>query len=549
MSFDTLNLLPQLLKAVSAEGYTTPTPIQTQSIPHVLAGRDLLGCAQTGTGKTAAFALPILQMLTQKPRKSNQRTDIRVLVLSPTRELATQIGESFRVYGKHLSHRSAVIFGGVGHEPQRRALRSGVDILVATPGRLLDLMNERNVRLGALDILVLDEADRMLDMGFIHDVRRILKAVPRERQTLFFSATMPRDIQELAGDILTNPARVEVAPQATTAEKVDQKIFFVAKSDKRALLTHLLNDPVIERALIFTRTKHGADKVVRYLSEDRIPAQAIHGNKSQGQRERALGAFKTGRSRVLVATDIAARGIDVEGISHVINYDLPNIPESYVHRIGRTARAGASGHAISFCDSEERAYLRDIERTTRQRIPVETGHPFAGRQPSGSEGARAPGHTAQRPDQRRPAPHASAQDRHPRPHAGQHSPQGGGRRDERPRQGQGFDQRREPHRSQNPSQGQGRGYGPSRPDQRPHGRPQGYSQRPQGPAQDDSRFNRREERPPQQQARAEQRPPSARPAEESFGNTIEGSLSNDYGRSIAAEGGNRLERDNSKYRW
>ncbi len=549
MSFDSLSLLPQLLKAVSAEGYTTPTPIQTQSIPHVLAGRDLLGCAQTGTGKTAAFALPILQLLTQKPRKSNQRTDIRVLVLSPTRELATQIGESFRVYGKHLSHRSAVIFGGVGHEPQRRALRSGVDILIATPGRLLDLMNERNARLGALEILVLDEADRMLDMGFIHDVRRILKAVPRERQTLFFSATMPRDIQELAGDILTNPARVEVAPQATTAEKVDQKIYFVAKNDKRALLTHLLNDPGIERALIFTRTKHGADKVVRYLSEDRIPAQAIHGNKSQGQRERALGAFKTGRSRVLVATDIAARGIDVEGISHVINYDLPNIPESYVHRIGRTARAGASGHAISFCDSEERAYLRDIERTTRQRIPVEMGHPFAGRQQESTEATRAPGHTAQRSEQRRPAQHAPAQDRHPRPHAGQHPSQGGGRRDEHPRQAQGQGRRQEPQRGYNSPRGQGSGYGPPRSGQRPHGRPQGYASRPQGPSQDDSRFNRREERPPQQQATAQQHPPPARPAEESFGNTIEGSLSNDYGRSIAAEGGSRLERDNSKYRW
>ncbi len=370
MSFESLGLVPALLKAVEAEGYKNPTPIQQKAIPEVLAGRDLLGCAQTGTGKTAAFALPVLQHLSGRPRKGSSRTAIRALVLAPTRELATQIGESFRNYGANLRLFTAVIFGGVGYEPQRRALRRGTDILVATPGRLEDLMEEGIVNLGSLEILVLDEADRMLDMGFIHAMRRILRAVPKERQTLFFSATMPKDIQQLAREILKNPAHVEVAPESTTAEKIAQSVYMVPRNTKQSLLHHLLKDPAITRALVFTRTKHGADRVARNLERATVPADVIHGNRSQSQRQNALERFRTGRSRVLVATDIAARGIDVEGVSHVFNFDLPNVPEDYVHRIGRTARAGASGLAVSFCDGEERDFLRGIEKTIRMRVPV-----------------------------------------------------------------------------------------------------------------------------------------------------------------------------------
>jgi ATP-dependent RNA helicase RhlE len=373
--FEDLQLIEPLVRAVHAEGYDRPTPIQERAIPEILAGRDLCGVAQTGTGKTAAFALPILQRLSAT-RHHGAARHIRVLVLSPTRELASQIGESFSVYGRHTGITNTVIFGGVGQEPQTQALRRGMDVLVATPGRLLDLMQQGYVKLDRLEVFVLDEADRMLDMGFIHDVRRVIAALPRQRQTLLFSATMPTDIQELARTILIDPVRVEVTPVATTADKIEQWIYFVEKADKRALLADLLEDPEIAKVLVFTRTKHGANRVAEQLGKIRIGAEAIHGNKSQGARERALRNFKSGETRVLVATDIAARGIDVEGITHVINYDLPNVPEQYVHRIGRTARAGASGIALSFCDQEERAYLVDIERLIKQHIPDVVDHPF-----------------------------------------------------------------------------------------------------------------------------------------------------------------------------
>jgi ATP-dependent RNA helicase RhlE len=375
MLFQDLKLIEPLLRAVRAEGYAEPTPIQAEAIPHILTGRDLLGCAQTGTGKTAAFALPILQRLAETGRDGNHPR-IRVLILSPTRELATQIGESFAAYGRHTRSKHATVYGGVKQTSQVRALQRGVDILVATPGRLLDLMGQGVIRLDHVETLVLDEADRMLDMGFIHDVRRIIKAVPARRQTLLFSATMPAAIQELAQDILIDPVKVEVTPQATPVAEVTQSVFFVEKTDKRALLEYLLRDGSITRALVFTRTKHGAEKLVKQLRQARIDAEAIHGNKSQGARERALGKFKSGATRVLIATDIVARGIDVENISHVINYDLPNEPESYIHRIGRTARAGAAGVAYSFCGADERAYLVDIERLIRMRVAVISEHPY-----------------------------------------------------------------------------------------------------------------------------------------------------------------------------
>ena len=382
MRFEDLHLIEPLLKAVHAEGYTEPTPIQAQAIPHVLEGRDLLGLAQTGTGKTAAFALPILQRLNAV--KHAGKPAIRVLILTPTRELASQIGESFATYGKNLGLRHTVIFGGVGQHSQEQALHRGIDVLVATPGRLLDLMQQRFVHLEKLEVFVLDEADRMLDMGFIHDVKRIIQAIPKKRQTLFFSATMPREAQVLADAILVNPKTVAVVPPATTAEKVEQSLFFIEKAAKPALLAHLLKDAAITRALVFSRTKHGANKIAEKLARVGVNAEAIHGNKSQSARERALAGFKAGSVRVLVATDIAARGIDVDLITHVFNFDLPNIPETYVHRIGRTARAGASGIAISFCDRDEREFLRDIERLTRQKIAVVEEHPYAnGRRPEG----------------------------------------------------------------------------------------------------------------------------------------------------------------------
>ena len=368
-SFLNLGLVEPITRALSDEQYVTPTPIQSQTIPQVLAGRDVIGIAQTGTGKTAAFALPILNHLSTNRLRPPPRT-CRVLVLSPTRELSAQIVESFQTYGKHLRSSVTLTIGGVPINRQVRALASGVDVLVATPGRLLDLIQSRAIHLDHVEIFVLDEADRMLDMGFIHDIRRIVTKLPSKRQTLFFSATMPKEIADLANHMLRDPVRIAVTPAATTVERVDQRIVFVDRAGKLALLAEVLRREPIDRVLVFTRTKRGADRVVRDLVKNGLAAEAIHGNKSQGQRERVLAAFRAGRMRTLVATDIAARGIDVDGISHVVNYDLPNIPESYVHRIGRTARAGANGIAISFCDGEERTFLRDIEKLIRMSIPV-----------------------------------------------------------------------------------------------------------------------------------------------------------------------------------
>ncbi|MBN1866224.1 DEAD/DEAH box helicase [Candidatus Sumerlaeota bacterium] len=373
VSFSDLDLIEPIQRAVRAENYTTPTPIQAQAIPHLLRGRDLMGCAQTGTGKTAAFALPILQRLTSDARPRRPRAP-RALILTPTRELAAQIRESFAVYGRHLRLSHTVIYGGVGQRPQVQALSRGVDILVATPGRLHDLMGQGHLLLSKVEIFVLDEADRMLDMGFLPDVRKAIAALPKKRQSLFFSATMPAAIIDLARSLLTDPVRVSVAPRSPTADNIDERVMFVQKADKAALLRELLDDDAIARALVFTRTKHGANKVVRHLERSEIVADAIHGNKSQSARTLALDRFRSGRVRVLVATDIAARGIDVDGITHVINYDLPNEPEVYVHRIGRTARAGASGRAISFCDRDERDFLRDIERLIRRPVPVVEVH-------------------------------------------------------------------------------------------------------------------------------------------------------------------------------
>ncbi len=377
MTFEQLGLIEPLLKALKTEGYTMPTPIQEQSIPILLEGRDLLGCAQTGTGKTAAFALPMLQVLHTDSRNSKGFKHLRALILTPTRELATQIDESFTSYGKHTGIRQEVIFGGVSQHAQTIALRNGTDILIATPGRLLDLMNQGYIHLDHLEFFVLDEADRMLDMGFIHDVKRIIKALPQQRQTMFFSATMPPTIAGLASSILTNPVRVEVTPVSSTVEKIEQSVFFVGKRDKQSLLMHLINDHNINRTLVFTKTKHGADRVVKDLRMANIKADAIHGNKSQSARQNALANFKSGRLKVLVATDIAARGIDIDDLTHVINFDLPNVPETYVHRIGRTGRAGASGISFSFCDREEIALLKDINKLIEQKIPA-VEHPFEG---------------------------------------------------------------------------------------------------------------------------------------------------------------------------
>jgi len=383
MLFSQLGLLPALERAVASEGYVEPTPIQVRAIPHVLSGRDLLGLAQTGTGKTAAFALPILQRLTHRQPAGRSRP-IRCLVLTPTRELAAQIQDSFATYGKHLPLVSFVIFGGVGMEGQKKALRTGMDILVATPGRLLDLAGQGLVDLKGLEVFVLDEADRMLDMGFIHDVRKVIRLLPRDRQTLFFSATMPREAQELADQLLRNPETVAVAPPATTVERVDQEVYFVEKADKRALLVDVLRDTAMRRVLVFSRTKHGANRIAEHLVKAGVGAEAIHGNKSQNARERALAGFKAGRTRVLVATDIAARGIDIDDVTHVVNFDVPEVPETYVHRIGRTARAGATGMALSFCETDERIDWRNIEKLTRQDIPIVEGHPYESRVPLGA---------------------------------------------------------------------------------------------------------------------------------------------------------------------
>jgi ATP-dependent RNA helicase RhlE len=388
MLFQDLKLIEPILKALKTEGYTTPTPIQQQSIPIILQRKDLLGCAQTGTGKTAAFSIPILQILHEDRLQHKEQKTIKSLILTPTRELAIQIGESIAAYGKHTGLKHLVIFGGVSQNPQVDSLRRGVDILIATPGRLLDLMNQRYVNLEHIKILVLDEADRMLDMGFVHDVKKIIAKIPAKRQTLFFSATMPKEIQSLADTILNKPEKVEVTPVSSTADTINQSIFFVDKGDKRLLLSHILKDKNIKRVLVFTRTKHGADKVVKDLIRTNVTAEAIHGNKSQNARQRALTNFKNSSTRVLVATDIAARGIDVDELTHVIQYELPEVPETYVHRIGRTGRAGSSGIAFSFCDEEEKELLKDIHKVIGKAIPVETEHPYPLRELSMAEKAK-----------------------------------------------------------------------------------------------------------------------------------------------------------------
>jgi len=375
MHFESLNIIEPILRSLKEEGYTIPTPIQVQAIPIVLQGTDLIGCAQTGTGKTAAFAVPILQLLS-KNKSFDRKRKIRSLVVTPTRELAIQIDESFKAYGRHTGLTCTVVFGGVNQNPQTNALRNGVDILVATPGRLLDLMNQGFISLKDVEIFVLDEADRMLDMGFIHDVRKLIAALPKKRQSLFFSATMPPEIVKLAGSIVYAPVKVEVTPSASTVDIVNQFVYFIDRGNKNSLLLELLKDDKIKTALVFTRTKYGADKVVRVLKKKNITAEAIHGNKAQNARQKALSGFKAQTTRVLVATDIAARGIDVDDLEYVINFEIPNISETYVHRIGRTGRAGAKGTAISFCDAEEKEYLRDIEKLITKKIQVVKDHPF-----------------------------------------------------------------------------------------------------------------------------------------------------------------------------
>ena len=430
-SFTDLNLSEPLLRALTAEGYEKPTPIQAQSIPSLLAGKDLLGIAQTGTGKTAAFALPILQKLSQHTERPARGT-CRALILSPTRELAAQIGESFRVYGKFLKVTRAVVFGGVSLNKQVDILRGGVDVVVATPGRLVDLIERKALTLAKVEIFVLDEVDQMLDLGFIHAIRKITGMLPSHRQNLFFSATMPKEIAGLANNLLTDPVKVEVTPVATTAERVNQSVIHVDPANKAKLLAALLQDNNMTRTLVFTRTKHGADKVMKHLSNAGFTAAAIHGNKSQNNRERALAGFKAGKILVLVATDIAARGIDVDGVSHVVNYDLPHVPESYVHRIGRTARAGAEGSAIAFCTPEDRGLLRDIEKTIRAQVPVvehalglkgvQQLAPNFGWQPMKDKPAAKPHHRGQGPNRNHGGGKASGQPRQGKPQAGK--PQG-----------------------------------------------------------------------------------------------------------------------------
>ena len=373
MNFTDLQLIDPIAKALQEEGYTQPTPIQAKAIPSILQGRDLLGTAQTGTGKTAAFAIPILQNLTEKNIRNNQ---IKALILTPTRELAIQIEESFNAYGRHLKLRNLVVFGGVKQGAQEAALKKGVDILVATPGRLLDFISQGIISLKNLEIFVLDEADRMLDMGFVHDVKRIIKLLPQKRQTLFFSATFPEEISKLANSMLTNPVKVEVAPVSATADTIQQKVYFVEKEDKLDLLTHILKNDISDSVLVFSRTKHGADKIARKLQSQKISAEAIHGNKSQNQRQNALNNFKSGKTRILVATDIAARGIDIDELKYVVNFELSDVSETYVHRIGRTGRAGADGSSISFVDSLDLLNLKNTEKLIGKKIPVETDHPY-----------------------------------------------------------------------------------------------------------------------------------------------------------------------------
>lgn len=500
--FAALGLIPELVRAVAESGYTQPTPIQQQSIPPLLKGHDILGCAQTGTGKTASFALPILQLLNAQKKPAPVETKpvrhpptakkIRALVLSPTRELASQIEESFRIYGAHTGLTSTVIFGGVKQGSQVQRLRIGIDILVATPGRLLDLMGQGFVSLTDLQFFVLDEADRMLDMGFIHDVRKVLKELPPVRQSLLFSATMPPDIEALAMTFLRSPVRVAVTPPSSTADRIEQSVYKVGKNDKPKLLTHLLKDANLSRVLVFTRTKHGANKVVKQLADAGFKGEAIHGNKSQNAREAALAHFKSGETRILVATDIAARGIDVDNVSHVINYDIPNEPESYVHRIGRTARAGAEGIAVAFCDWDEQGYLNSIEKLIQKRIPVVAEHPFVSS--SGARSERTDSAPAQRPQRsghekprgdrpQRSGRSDSAPQRSPRPaQEGQRSqrsdhspaPKDRGERPDRgersERSGQGP---RPPKPAQRDQGNQRRSDGPSRDANRPSGRPQG----------------------------------------------------------------------------
>ena len=385
MSFENLNVIKPIQKALENEGYTTPTPIQQQAIPVILEGKDILGSAQTGTGKTAAFAIPILQILSEKreplkPAGRNSRfkqeRKIKALVITPTRELAVQVGESFSVYGKHTGLKNTVVYGGVSQYIQTNKLKRGVDILIATPGRLLDLVEQNIINLSNIEMLVLDEADRMLDMGFIIDIKKIISKMPAKRQTLFFSATMPKEIVKLANNILTNPVKIEIAPESKTVEVIKQAVYFVSKPDKKNLLIHILKNENIPSALVFTRTKRDADSVMKFLNDSKIHADSIHGNKSQGARQRALNNFKLQRTRVLVATDIAARGIDIEKLSHVFNFDIPEYSEAYIHRIGRTGRAGLGGTALSFCDSQERYYLKEINKLIKTPIPVIEDHPF-----------------------------------------------------------------------------------------------------------------------------------------------------------------------------
>ena len=432
--FSDLGLTEILLRALAREGYETPTPIQAGAIPPSLAGRDLLGIAQTGTGKTAAFALPILQRLLSNPRRPAPYTT-RALVLAPTRELAAQIGDSFRAYGQFARPAVGVIFGGVSHGPQIDALSRGLDVLVATPGRLLDHIGAGKLKLSSTEIIVLDEADHMLDLGFLVPIRQIVGRLPPNRQNLFFSATMPKEIAHLAAEMLKDPAEVRVTPAATTAERIEQHVYLVDSAAKRDLLVEILEDPDISRAIVFTRTKRGADRVAQHLEEAGVGAAAIHGNKSQNQRLRALGAFREGRTRVLVATDIAARGIDIDGVTHVVNYELPEVPEAYVHRIGRTARAGAAGRAISLCDNEERSLLRAIEKATRQSIAATDRRTAGGQGDEAQEPRRPQQHRrpAPRTDQPRAQQHAQG-----RPQAKLHAtPRGTGQTSRGPRRGSG----------------------------------------------------------------------------------------------------------------
>jgi ATP-dependent RNA helicase RhlE len=467
-SFNDLGLSEPITRALTEERYETPTPIQAQTIPHLLTGRDVVGIAQTGTGKTAAFALPILNHLTTRGKRV-ERKSCRVLVLSPTRELSGQIVDSFKTYGRHLRVSVTLAIGGVPIGRQQRALANGVDVLVATPGRLLDLMQMGSVRIDQVEFFVLDEADRMLDMGFINDIRKIVGTLPKERQSLFFSATMPKEIEDLARHMLRDPARVAVTPAATTVERIAQRVVHVEKAQKAFLLADILRTEKIDRVLVFTRTKHGADRVVRQLSQAGLASEAIHGNKSQNQRERVLLAFREGKIRTLVATDIAARGIDVEGISHVVNYDLPNVSESYVHRIGRTARAGAEGVAISFCDREERGFLRDIEKLIRMSIPSTTETRRGGpaprahvqntgeAQPQGEGRPRQNGDEQHRQHRSHPHGHEGQRKKHRNGRPQQGRPEQGRPEQGRPHQGRPQKGRPQQGRPQNGQQHQGEG--------------------------------------------------------------------------------------------